>query len=324
MKLSWHQFRRFTPYLLGIALCAVSQSALAATYWQIQQPDVAVIVEGDKDRAKNFASMAFRLRSAARWLLNWPISYREPPVLVFSVNERLLRRTFTFPPTPIGANTDANTGHGSWVRTPSLTVVAVPTSYQGGYELRPLQLMYADALLDGAPSHDWPACAHIGMPMLFAAAEITAPNHFHLSAEKMFLFGHTWNPDQFLIPPNGPREPLPQYSHDEWGYSCYILSYMIASATPEQRNGLERMLAAVGRGMPLGAATLSELQQTLPEFTSRYREFSRSLKSSIVQHDIWVDFPEAVPAISEPTPITPQELQELLKRLCSKINNCRK
>jgi hypothetical protein len=77
------------------------------------------------------------------------------------------------------------------------------------------------------------------------------------------------------------------------------------------------MLTAVGRGMPLGEATMSELQQTLPEFTARYREFSP-------YRDIRLDFPDEIPVTPEPAPITAKEVQVLMGKLCSKLNNCRK
>jgi hypothetical protein len=70
--------------------------------------------------------------------------------------------------------------------------------------------------------------------------------------------------------------------------------------------------------MPLGEATMSELRQTLPEFTARYyREFS-------AYRDIRLDFPDEIPVAPEPVPITPEEVHVLMGKLCSRLNNCRK
>lgn len=312
------QFRRFGPCLLAICLGVTSHTVAAATYWQLQQSDITVFVEGDKDIAKRALGTTMRLQSAARWLLSWPDTYREPPVLVFAVNERLLRRTFQHPPEPPGAYTDATTGHGFSVRTQSLIVVTAPMGYQRRHELRSLQHAYGEALLLGEPSHDWPACVKVGMSILFAAAELTAPNHFYLSGEKVLGWNGAWNPERFLVPTNALDERMPQWERDQGGYSCYLLSFIIASATPEQRAALERMLTAVGRGVPLGAAATSELQQTLPEFLAHYGSFDLGFQ------EIRVDSPEELPVIPEPTPISAEELRVILGKLCGKLNNCRK
>ena len=92
---------------------------------------------------------------------------------------------------------------------------------------------------------------------------------------------------------------------------------MIAAAIPEQSTAFERMLTAVGQGMPLDQATKSELQQTLPEFTARYCEFNP-------YQDIRLDFPDEIPVTPEPVPITPEEVHVLMGKLCGKLNNCRK
>ena len=115
----------------------MSHGSAAATYWQLSESGVTVVVEGDETAAKAAATIILRQRSAARWLLSWPDGYREPPVLAFVVNERLLRRFFRFSPEPPGAYVDENTGHESWERTSSLAVVAVP-SYERGREFRSL------------------------------------------------------------------------------------------------------------------------------------------------------------------------------------------
>jgi len=67
----------------------------------------------------------------------------------------------------------------------------------------------------------------------------------------------------------------------------------------------------------LREATMSELQQTLPEFTARYREFSR-------YRDIRLDFPDEIPVAPEPVPTTPEEVHALMNKLCGRLNNCRK
>jgi hypothetical protein len=319
---SWRQFRRFLPYLLAISLGAVSHDVAAATYWQVQQSGITVFVEGDKDTAKRVAETSLRLQSAARWLFNWPESHREPPVLIFAVDESVLRRTFRYPAESSSAYTDYTAGHESWARTPSLIVVAASIGYRKGEELRSLQHAYGEALLRAEPSHDWPPCVHVGMPLLLTAAELTPPNRFYVSAEKLWgsfgTPGDVWNPERFLVPTNPLRQRMPQWELDQGAYSCLRLSFMIASAIPEQRTAFERMLMAVGRGMPLVEATMSELQQTLPEFTARYyREFSP-------YRDIRLDFPDEIPVAPEPVPIAPEEVQVLMGKVCGKLNNCRK
>jgi hypothetical protein len=77
------------------------------------------------------------------------------------------------------------------------------------------------------------------------------------------------------------------------------------------------MLTAVGRGTPLAAATMSELQQTLPEFTARYHEI-------YPYHDIQFDLPGEIPVTPEPVPISPEEMRVLMGKLCSKLHSCRK
>jgi hypothetical protein len=239
-------------------------------------------------------------------------------------NPRLLQRTFQFAPIPVEAYTNSTTVREFWWRTPSLSVVAVPMGYQKGHELRSLQHAYGEALVRAEPTHGWPACGHMGMAMLFAAAELTAPNHFYLSGEKIFGHEYVWDPERMLIPTGGPDQRMPTEAYGEWGYSCYLLSFMIASATPEKRSAFERMLTAVGNGTPLGAAISSELQQTLPEFTANYQNFSNSVVWFSNQHQVRVDLPGEIPAMPEPTPISLEEMQSLLGRLCSKLNNCRK
>jgi hypothetical protein len=189
--------------------------------------------------------------------------------------------------------------------------------YQRGHELRSLQHAYGEALLRGEPSHAWPACVKVGMSILFAAAELTAPNHFYLSREKVLGPYDVWDPVRFLVSMDGSRdEPKPQWELDQGGYSCYRLSFMIASATSEQRLAYARMLTTVGNGMPLSDATATQLQQTLPEFTARYHSFWL--------RDIHVDFPGEIPSMLEPSPISPEEVRVLMSNLCSKLHNCRK
>ena len=318
---SWRQLRRFLPHLLAIALGAVSHDVAAATYWRVQQSEITMFVEGDKGTAKRIAETALRLQSAARWLFSWPESHREPPVLIFAVDESLLRRTFQYPAESSTAYVDYTAGHESWARTPSLIVVAASMGYRKGEELRSLQHAYGEALLRAEPSHDWPSCVHVGMSLLLTAAELTPPNHFYVSGEKLsgpFVMPRDiWNPERFLVPADTQQKRMPQWELDQGAYSCLRLSFIIASAVPEQRTAFERMLTAVGRGMPLREATMSELQQTLPEFTARYREFNP-------YQDIQLDFPDEIPVTAEPVQITPEEVQVLMGKVCSRMNNCRK
>jgi len=327
----WRQCRRLTPLLIGVCAGAGSQMAAAATYWQLQQAGISVFVEGDKRAAVHVAETTFRLQSVARWLLSWPDSHREPPVLVFVVNESLLRHTFQFPPVPIGAYSNPTTSHELWVRGPSLVVVAAPIVNRTGYELHSLQHAYGEALLREEASQDWPACVHDGMSALFAAAELSAPNHFYLAGRTVFgqfddIRGKydVVNPETFLKGKNTPHEQMPQWEIDQEGYSCYLLSFMIASVTPEQRIPMEKMLTAVGKGVSLNTAITSELQETQAEFMARYRDFGHSmlLKPEFLQ--VRVDFPEEIPAMPEPTPIPLETLQALMGRLCTKLQNCRK
>jgi hypothetical protein len=328
--------RRCAPCVLAIFFGAAPHAVAAATYWQIQQPHMSVLVEGDIDTAKRVAATTSRLRSAASWLLSWPDGTREPPVLVIVVNERLLRRTFEYHNDPLGPFSDPTTGHESWVRTPSLVVVTAHMGRLKGQELRSLQHAYGEALLRAEPSHDWPACVHVGMSPLFAQADLTPPNRFHLSGEKIFvpdrfralddkIHGVTlWNPERFLVAANAPQERLPDWDRELYAYSCYLLSYMMASAAPEQRMAMERMLTAVGRGAPLDATITSELQQTPAQFAARYREFGNSVQQSPDFHEIWVDIPEQIPDSPEPIPISAVDVQALLGQLCAKLHNCRK
>jgi hypothetical protein len=229
----------------------------------------------------------------------------------------LLTRSFQFPPEPFKAYMDDTAGHELWARTSSLIAVTVSLGNRKGEELRSLQHGYSEALLRAEPSHDWPPCVHVGMSLLLTAAELTPPNHFYLSGKKVSEPSYDiWNPERFLVPTDPLHKRMPLWELDQGAYSCYRLSFMIASATPEQRAALERMLTAVGRGTPLAAATMSELQQTLPEFTARYREF--------YYHDIRLDFPDEIPVTPEPVPITPEEVHMLMGKLCSRLNNCRK
>jgi hypothetical protein len=316
----WREYRKFVPYLLGFFVFAISHNVAAATYFQLQQSGITVLVEGDKDTAKHVLQTTLRLQSAARWLLSWPDSYREPPVLVIDVNERVIHRAFKHSSKSTGSFTNQTTGTETWARTPSLVIVAVPMGYQRGHELRSLQHAYGEALLQGEPSHAWPACVQVGMSILFAAAELTAPNHFYLSGEKIRGSSDVWDPVRFLVPNDHLHdERMPQWELDAGGYSCYLLSFMIASAASDQRIAFARMLTAVGNGMPLATATTTELQQTLPEFTARYGVIGGSL-----HHNVRVDFPEEIPLMLEPSPISAEEVHALMDDLCNKLDNCRK
>jgi len=173
------------------------------------------------------------------------------------------------------------------------------------------------------------------MSLIFTAAELTRPNHFYVSGEQLrgswnhfYMPGEKlldpfvirpdiWNPERFLVSTDALRKPMPQWELDQGAYSCFRLSFMITSAIPEQRIAFERMLTAVGRGMPLAEATMSELRQTVPEFTSRYRTFN-------LYEDIQLDIPEEIPVTSEPVPIALEEVRMLIGKLCSRLNNCRK
>lgn len=312
---------RFMPCWLAVSFAVFSPASPAATYFQLQQSTVTVVVEGNQADAKAAAETIFRLQAAARLLLSWPDSYREPPVLVVLVNERLLRRVFQFPPEPPGVYTDATARHGAWARTPSLTVVATAMGYERGRELRSLQRMYGEALVAAEPSHDWPECVHYGMATVFAGAEFPPPNQFYLAGWKVDARQHFWDPEEILSPSD---KPAAQWFIDERGYSCYLLSFMIASATKEERDALGRMLTVVGRGTPLSVATVSELQQTLPEFTARYREFSRVLRASPEFRQVRADLPGQIPPMPEPTPLSLERVQTLMVTLCSKLKNCRK
>lgn len=327
----WHEWQhcglplpRVLLSLIGIVLGVLPAAAPAATYWQLQNPDFTAIVEGDPQTAKAVGTMTLRLRSAARWLLGWPDSYHEPPVLVFVVDESFLRRMFRFPPDAPGAYTDANSGHESWARTQALSIVAVPKGYQHGHELRSLQHAYAEVLLDAPPTQDWPACAHLGMAVLFAAAELTSPNHIYLPGEQLLREVHLSNPEEVLLPKSQSPGRLPQWAADERGYSCYFLSFMMASGEADERRAMGRMLAAVGNGAPFAAATVSELRETAPEFTARFRERYRSLQLFPNRYDLRIDVPEAIPDLSEPEPISGERVGALLSTLCTKLQNCRK
>src|SRR5262249_18313095 len=138
-------------YLLAICLAGFSTVCAAATYWQIQMPTATTVVEGDADTAKAVTATILRQQVAARSLLSWPDSYREPPVLAFVVDEGLLRRAFRFPSDPVRAYTSPTERHGTWGRTPALTVLATAMGYERGHELRSLQHMYGEALVDAEP-----------------------------------------------------------------------------------------------------------------------------------------------------------------------------
>jgi hypothetical protein len=47
----------FTWFPLAFTLCAASQPIAARTYWQRQQTDVTVVVEGDPDGAKKIRAI---------------------------------------------------------------------------------------------------------------------------------------------------------------------------------------------------------------------------------------------------------------------------
>lgn len=319
-------------YFLGVALGVVSHVGVAATYWQLSAPGVTVVVEGDEGAAQVAAATTLRLQSAARTLLSWPDTYREPPVLAFVVNERLLQRFFHFNPVPASAETDATTGHESWARTPSLIVVAVPKLYERGREFRALQDAYAHVLLDGAPTHEWPTCLQDGMSVVFAGAELTAPNHLFFPGNKFRGFlrvdstdpFHVERPDEFLVPRIAASAPKPQWAADRKGYSCYLMSFMIASVPAEQRPAVARMLTEVGKGTALGSATTSELHQTLPEFTKSFYDFVHALQVFPDGHDLGIDFPEVIPAMPKPEPIASDRVEALMGQLCVKMQNCRK
>jgi hypothetical protein len=328
---------RYTRFLLAISLCAIAHPAVAG-YWRIQRSSVTAIVEGDQNTAEAVAAMTLRLQSAGRWLLSWPEDHREPPVLVFDVNERLIRQTFKPPTSQPGAYFDATTGHESWARTSALVIVTVPMGYERGHELRSLQHAYGEALLRAEPSHDWPACAQQGMAQLFSAAELTPPNHFYVTGQAIAGQDRIWDPQKILLPADGSYEQTPQWAADERGYSCFLLAFMIASASSEERAALSAMLTAVGRGTPLAQATQSELRQTLPDFTARYRDFARSVQfianapsspSSVSSqplkvHQVRWDFPEEIPAVTEAISISAENVQALMRKVCERLNNCRK
>lgn len=318
---TWGRFRRHLPYLLSVYLGAVSHNVAAATYWQVQQAGITTFVEGDKDNAKRVTETTLRLQSAARWLFNWPENHREPPVLIFAVNENLLRRIFDYPTESGTALTDYAAGHESWARTPSLIVIAASMGYVKGDEFRALQHAYGEALLRAEPSHDWPPCVRVGMSALLASAELTPPNHFFVSGQKLrgpFVISRDiWNPERFLVPTDVLKERMPQWELDQGAYSCLRLSFMIASANPEERTAFEKMLTAVGGGMPLVEATTSELHQNLPEFTARYRQFNP-------YQDIHLNFPADIPVTPDPVPSSLEEVRGLMGKLCRRLNNCRK
>jgi hypothetical protein len=218
LRTCWREYRKFVTYLLGCYLFAASHNVTAATYFQLQQSGITVLVEGDKDTTKHVLQTTLRLQSAARWLLSWPDSYREPPVLVIDVSERTIRRAFKYSSKSTGSFTKETTGSETWVRTPSLVIVTVPMGYQRGHELRSLQHAYGEALLQGEPSHVWPACVQVGMSILFAAAELTAPNHFYLSREKILGSYDVWDPVRFLVPTDSSHdERMPQWELDQGG-----------------------------------------------------------------------------------------------------------
>lgn len=324
--------------LLAASLSLIAHAAAGASYWQIEQPSVTVIAEGDKEAAAAVAATTLRMQSAARWLLSWPKGHREPPVLVFDVNESLIRHTFKPPPSNPGAYSDATTGHELWARTAALVIVTAPMSYERGHELRSFQHAYGEALMRAEPSHDWPRCVHQGMAQLFSVAELTPPNHFYVTGQAIAGREHLWDPAKILLPVDGPHEPMPQWTADERGYSCFLFAFMIASAAEEQRVALSGMLTAVGRGAALEQATQSELQQTLPEFTARYRDFARAVQfvanappspnsvSSLPlrAHEIRTDFAQEIPPIPDAVPISAENVQALMRKVCEKLSNCRK
>jgi len=158
------------------------------------------------------------------------------------------------------------------------------------------------------------------MALVFTGAELTPPNHFYLAGTRVAGYEYFWNPEEVLTPADG---RAPQWLTDERGYSCYLLSFMIAAAIPGERRAFERMLTAVGQGTPLSSSTLSELHQTLSEFTDRYREFARALRLSPRFHQIRVDFPEEIPPMPEPARLSTEEVRALMGKLCAKLQNCR-
>jgi hypothetical protein len=159
------------------------------------------------------------------------------------------------------------------------------------------------------------------MTVVFTGAELTPPNHFYLAGAKVAGYEHVSNPEEILSPSDG---RVPQWFTDERGYSCYLLSFMIASAIPEERLALAKVLTSVGRGTPLSTATLSELHKTLPEFTAQYREFSRTIRLSPEFHQIRADLPGEIPSMPEPSALSSERVQALMEKLCAKLQNCRK
>src|SRR5262249_20636739 len=107
-------------------------------------------------------------------------------------------------------------------------------------------------------------------------------------------------------------------------YSCYLMSFMMATGTVEQRLAFGKMLTAVGRGADLGSATSAELHQTLPEFTTSYHDFLHALQAYPPRYDVHVDFPQVVPAMPDPEPITEDRMKALMSQVCTKLQNCHK
>jgi hypothetical protein len=176
------------------------------------------------------------------------------------------------------------------------------------------------------------------MAQLFSAAELTPPNHFYVTGEAVAGQLHIWDPEKILLPADGSQEPIPQWTADERGYSCFLLAFMIASAAPEERAALSAMLTAVGRRTPLAQATQSELRLTLPEFTARYRDFARSVQfianaprspnsvssQPLKVHEVRLDLPEEIPAVTDAISISAENVQALMRKVCDRLHNCRK
>ncbi len=312
--------RRRSRWVGAWALAMLALPCAGAEYWQVRQGDVTVIAVSDRALAVLTAQRVWQMRRALRWAVGWPGDYQPPPALVFALTGDLAERTFERQDLPVTAWAGPTHVAAPMLTTAQLAVLAFPLRPERRRELDALQYLYATSLLRGAPTASWPECPALGLAMLFAGAEFNGEDHLYLPASKV--------PARRLMLPglsflDGAFDAADQRNRDEYGYSCFVLSDMLAAADAPSRAAFAALFSRLGQGVPLTDAVPDDLGGSAQRLEERFH-------SQVARHQVRardLDLHLALPVLALPpaevVPIEPSRLQALLKQLCTKLANCR-
>ena len=137
------------PAALGLCLALGTSATIACAgdFWELRSGDITVMAESREVAAAETATRIVRLRSAVRWLAQWPDDFQPQPVLAFAIEDATFDRYFGRPEPRWGVLNGVGDDRGIALNTHAVNVLTFTISPRDGREFEQLVAAHGAVLV---------------------------------------------------------------------------------------------------------------------------------------------------------------------------------